>query len=32
MERAYPNPQHLEKMSRQFVRSLLLQAKRRRSS
>jgi hypothetical protein len=32
MERAYLNPQHLEKMPRQFVCILLLQAKRRRSS
>ena len=30
MERAYRNPQHLEKMARQFVRILLPQAKRRR--
>jgi TetR/AcrR family transcriptional regulator, transcriptional repressor for nem operon len=30
MERAYRNPQHLEKMSRQFVRILLPQAGRRR--
>src|SRR6266550_6518551 len=29
MERAYRNPQHLEKMSRQFVRILLPEAKRR---
>ena len=31
MERAYRNPQHLEKMSQQFVRILLPEAKRRRS-
>jgi len=31
MERAYRNPQHLEKMSQQFVRILLPQAKRRSS-
>jgi TetR/AcrR family transcriptional repressor of nem operon len=31
MERAYRNPQHLEKMAQQFVRVLLPQAKRRRS-
>jgi TetR/AcrR family transcriptional regulator, transcriptional repressor for nem operon len=31
MERAYPNPRHLEKMSQQFVRILLPDAKRRRS-
>ncbi len=31
MERAYRNPQHLEKMSRQFVRILLPEARRRRS-
>jgi TetR/AcrR family transcriptional regulator, transcriptional repressor for nem operon len=30
MERAYRNPQHLEKMSQQFVRILLPEAKRRR--
>ena len=32
MERAYRNPQHLEKMSRQFVRILLPQARRRRGA
>jgi TetR/AcrR family transcriptional regulator, transcriptional repressor for nem operon len=31
MERAYRNPQHLEKMSQQFVRILLPEAGRRRS-
>jgi TetR/AcrR family transcriptional repressor of nem operon len=31
MERAYRNPPHLEKMSQQFVRILLPEAKRRRS-
>lgn len=31
MERAYRNPRHLEKMSEQFVRILLPDAKRRRS-
>ena len=31
MERAYRNPRHLEKMSEQFVRILLPEAKRRRS-
>jgi AcrR family transcriptional regulator len=31
MERAYRNPQHLEKMAQQFVRILLPGAKRRRS-
>jgi hypothetical protein len=31
MERAYRNPQHLEKMSQQFVRILLPETKRRRS-
>jgi TetR/AcrR family transcriptional repressor of nem operon len=31
MERAYRNPRHLEKMSRQFVRILLPEAKRHRS-
>jgi TetR/AcrR family transcriptional repressor of nem operon len=31
MERAYRNPRHLEKMSRQFVRLLLPQARRPRS-
>ena len=31
MERAYRNPQRLEKMSQEFVRILLPQAKRRRS-
>ena len=31
MERAYRNPRHLEKMSQQFVRILLPEAKRRRS-
>lgn len=31
MERAYRNPQHLEKMAQQFVRILVPQAKRRRS-
>jgi hypothetical protein len=31
MERAHRNPQHLEKMSQQFVRILLPGAKRRRS-
>jgi AcrR family transcriptional regulator len=30
MERAYRNPQHLEKMSQQFVRILVPEAKRRR--
>jgi TetR/AcrR family transcriptional repressor of nem operon len=32
MERAYRNPRHLEKMSQQFVRILLPEAKRRRSA
>ena len=32
MERAYRNPEHLEKMSEQFVRILLPEAKRRRSA
>lgn len=31
MERAYRNPEHLEKMSQQFVRILLPEARRRRS-
>jgi TetR/AcrR family transcriptional repressor of nem operon len=32
MERAYRNPRHLEKMSQQFVRVLLPEAKRRRGA
>jgi len=32
MEHAYRNPQHLEKMSEQFVRVLLPEARRRRNS
>jgi TetR/AcrR family transcriptional regulator, transcriptional repressor for nem operon len=30
MERAFRNPRHLEKMSEQFVRTLLPEARRRR--